>query len=229
LDHETQSAANEDGESEVDVPDKGKTVKAKGKKKCREKRGAVAPPRVWIRDPRPRQVDSNAINLDVLEQSFQPSQVIPDAQQCLTSANPWQATNNVEVESQNLSQDGNHFLLDLSMACRAFRADPSNCQNTISGFLQLLKRGGEQSGGKSGERSSERSSEQSRFTQAIRSHMSVDGLLDLADRCALTEQAGAVASFAYMINCIQLRCKVIESVNQLIVHKNHSDDNLIIY
>ncbi len=169
---------------------------ARGRKKCRT-RGANAPP-TWSHDPRPnirRGQDTNDDDLDLQEEVFQASldlmsQDSQNQRSVIISGQPFY---HPEPEIQVVSPPGHHFILSLAILCRKYLSDPTNGENKITQTLKLLTGGHDRS-------------------STLASVMSVNSLENLAERCAMSEENVAVSDFVFMVNAIQLRCKVIRSV-----------------
>jgi hypothetical protein len=166
---------------------------ARGRKKCRT-RGANAPP-PWSHDPRPsirRRQDTNDDDLDLQEEFFEPSLDLKSQNQrsISISGRPF---NHPEPEIQVVSPPGHHFILSLALLCRKYLDDPTDGENKITQTLKLLTGGHDRS-------------------STLASVMFVNSLENLAERCAMSEENVAVSDFVFMVNAIQLRCKVIRSV-----------------
>jgi hypothetical protein len=99
-----------------------------------------------------------------------------------------------EPENQVLHYPGYHFVLDLVLACRCFLSNPTNANNSVVKIFQFLN-------------SKDRYSAESQ-----RAVMAFDSLENLAARCSQAEENIAVTQFVFMLNAIQLRCKVIRFV-----------------
>ncbi|KAF8956392.1 hypothetical protein BDZ97DRAFT_1925585 [Flammula alnicola] len=160
-------------------------------------RGAAAPP-AWTYDPRP------VYNPDLQEEVFEPSRDVQDADEGQNDQHqqlghiPGGPSDHPEPENQVLSSPGYHFVLDLAMACRTFIFDPANDMNPIAQIFKALKTGHNDSG------------DGSRHSRLV-SIMSVDSLENIASRCFMAEENVAVTDFVFMVNAIQLRCKVIST------------------
>ena len=168
----------------------GKEISAKAKKKCRT-RGAAAPA-AWIVDPRPSTAEGCINDEDLQEEEFCPSQRIPEGH----------ANMQPEPETQVLSFPSYHFVLDLVFACWCPLSDTSNEGDPIMRIFQFLEGGIANAGNGRGR---------------IGTIMAVDSLDNLAARCALAEENMAITDFVFMINAIQLRCKVIRFVLLLLI------------
>ena len=157
-------------------------------------RGAIAPP-AWTHDPR------MVRDSDLQEETFEPSQVIQErSDNQLQQPGPIPGPSpHPEPENQVLSSPGYHFVLDLAVACRKFLDNPENSQHPVYQIFDILKNGDNPSGG---------GASQSRLL----SIMTVDTLENIADRCIMAEENMAVTNFVFMVNAIQLRCKVIRLV-----------------
>lgn len=110
-----------------------------------------------------------------------------------------------EPENQALSSPGYHFVLDLATACRTYIFEPENSVNPITQIFNILRNGTS-------------SSEDVRAQSRLLSIMSVDTLENIADRCIMAEENVAVTDFVFMVNAIQLRCKVIRLVVSILFH-----------
>ena len=103
------------------------------------------------------------------------------------ASSPWPTP----PENQVLHYPGYHFVLDLVLACRSFIANPSNENNAVLKIFQFLN-----------------STDQG-FTESQRAVMAFDSLENLAARCSQAEENITVTHFIFMLNAIQLCCKVI--------------------
>ena len=85
--------------------------------------------------------------------------------------------------------------------CRKFLLDAPGEENPIAQIFDLLKSAGtlELDGNNAADRL-----------------MVVDSLENIANRCSMAEQNSTVMDFVFMINTIQLRCKVIRLFSQII-------------
>jgi hypothetical protein len=185
-------SVNEQGETTTSHRDRGRgrgTSTGRGPIANQPKdsnRGAAAPP-AWIFDPRP------ALDEDLCEEDFHRSRNVDElgAQQIVI---PYMRP---EPENQVLSSPGYHFVLDLALVCRKFLLDAPEEENPIAQIFELLKTTG--------------TLELDRNNAAARlgSVMAVDSLENIANRCSMAEQNSTVMDFVFMINAIQLRCKVI--------------------
>ena len=159
----------------------------KKKKKCAS-RGAAAPS-PWIVDPRPCAEEGSVNDNDLREEEFFPSpqlerEVNEEGQEIGCFSLP-------EPKNQVLHYPGYHFVLDLVLACRSFIANPSNENNAVLKIFQFLN------------------STDHGFTESQQAVMAFDSLENLAARCSQAEENIGVTHFIFMLNAIQLRCKVI--------------------
>lgn len=165
------------------------------KRKCRS-RGAAAPP-PWIVDPRrPCAEEGNIDDVDLGEEEFFPSRQIEANEEGQHQAigcvfPPALLTQPPEPENQVLHYPGHHFVLDLVLACRCFL---SNENDSIMKIFQFLNE------------TNQYSAESQKIVMAF------DSLENLAARCSQAEENIAVTHFVFMLNAIQLRCKVIRFV-----------------
>jgi hypothetical protein len=186
-------SVNEQGETTTSHRDRGRghgTSTGRGPIANQPKdsnRGATAPP-AWIFDPR-RALDEDLCEEDFHHQSRNIDEL--GAQQIVI---PYIRP---EPENQLLSSPGYHFVLDLALVCRKFSFDAPGEENPIAQIFELLKTAG--------------TLELDRNDAAarLRSDMAVDSLENIANRCSMAEQNSTVMDFVFMINTIQLRCKVI--------------------
>ena len=156
--------------------------------------GGAAPP-VWTYDPRP------ALDTDLGEEDFHRAQnVQTDSETQQTDDVPRGSYIRPEPENQVLSSPGYHFVLDLAMACRKYHLNGPGEENPISQIFELLKT------------ASTVESARIKAASQIGSIIAVDSLENIAKRCAMAEQNSTVMDFVFMINAIQLRCKVIRFV-----------------
>lgn len=173
--------------------------RGRSKRKCRT-RGAAAPP-PWIVDPRPHAEEENINDEDLREEEFFPSRQIEAYGQEIGCFSPPELLNqSPEPETQVLLYPGYHFVLDLVLACRCFLADPLNENNDILKIFQYLK-------------STDAINSANHYSEdPQRAVMAFDSLENLAARCSQAEENIAVTCFIFMLNAIQLRCKVIKFV-----------------
>jgi len=173
---------------------RGRGRGTRGRKKCRS-RGAKPPP-AWSHDPFPGirgGQDASNDDSDLREEDFQPSSHLAEDDQNSQSQHAVSIPGGPLPEIQVISAPGHHFILSLAVLCRTFLSDHTDGENTITQTLKHL----------SG--THDRSS-------TLRSVMSVNSLENLAERCAMSEENVAVSDFMFMVNAIQLRCKVIRLV-----------------
>jgi len=147
-------------------------------------RGAAAPP-TWIHDPRP------ALDKDLWEEDFRSTQE-------LEVGIPYMRP---EAENQNLASPGYHFILDLALACRKFLCYPPGEENPISQIFELVKT------------NCTLGLDRNHAAANLGSIMAVDTLETITRCCSMAEQNSTVMDFVFMINAIQLRCKVIRSLS----------------
>ena len=167
---------------------------ARGRKKCRS-RGAKPPP-AWSHDPFPSirgGQDTSNDDLDLREEDFQPSSHLVEENQNSQSQHSVSIPGGPLPEIQVVSAPGHHFILSLALLCRTFLSDPTDGENTITQTLKHL----------SGTHD---------WSLTLRSVMFVNSLENLAEQCAMSEENVAVSDFVFMVNAIQLRCKVIRLV-----------------
>jgi hypothetical protein len=180
---------------------RGGTGRGRGRRqrKCRT-RGAAAPS-PWIVDPRPHAEEGNVNDEDLREEEFFPSQQIEVNGQEIGCFSPPELLNRPpEPENQVLLYPGYHFVLDLVLACRCFLANPLNENNAILKIFQYLK-------------STDATNPTNCYSaESQRAVMAFDSLENLAARCSQAEENIAVTHFIFMLNAIQLRCKVIRFV-----------------
>ena len=151
-------------------------------------RGAVAPP-AWTHDPRP------ALDKDLWEEVFHGSQNLPE----LEVQQPGIPYVRPEPEKQILSSPGYYFVVDLALACRKFLRNVPGEENPISQIFEFVKTPGALQ------------LDRNNSSARIGSVMAIDSLENIATRCVMTEKNSTVMDFVFMINAIQLRCKVIRS------------------
>lgn len=188
--------ANKSGRT-GDVRERRRGRRRKGK--C-PTRGAAAPA-PWIVDPRPRAEEGNINDEDMREEDFFPSRQIEVNEESLHLAIgytslPKLLTQPPEPENQVLHYPGYHFVLDLVLACRCFL---SNENDPIAKIFQFLSS----------------TNQYSAESESGRTVMAVDSLENLAARCSQAEENIAVTHFVFMLNAIQLRCKVIRFVSPI--------------
>lgn len=156
-------------------------------------RGAIAPS-AWVHDPRV------VHNSDLQEEIFEPSQIIQGhVDNQLQQPGPIPGSSaRPEPEIPAISCPGYHFVLDLAVACRKVIDNQGNSQDPMHEIFEILQQQDQPSkdAGKS----------------RLLSIMTVDTLENIADRCIMAEENEAVTNFVFMVNAIQLRCKVIRSV-----------------
>jgi hypothetical protein len=168
------------------------------KKKC-PTRGAAAPA-PWIVDPRARAGEGNIDDEDLIEEEFFPSQQlgVGEEGQPQSIGRISLLTIPPEPENQILHYPGYHFVLDLVLACRCFLSNPSN-EDSITNMFRFINS----------------TNPSSAETQRTRTVMAFDSLENLAARCSQAEENIGVTYFVFMVNAIQLRCKVIRSVSPI--------------
>lgn len=179
---------------------KGGRARQQKKKKCTT-HGAAAPA-AWIVDPRRRVEEGTIMDRDLREEEFIPSRPLEeDEYQAIghisqsTLSQPGLLTLPPEPENQVLHYPGYHFVLDLVLACRSFL---SNQDDTLMQIFEFLRS------------TNTYSTDSRRTTEAV---MAFDSLENLAARCGRAEENIAVTHFVFMVNAIQLRCKVIRFVS----------------
>lgn len=161
-------------------------------------RGAAAPA-VWTYDPRP------ALDADLAEEEFHQAQAqAQNVQEDTRTQEADSVSRGLSIhparEKQLISAPGYHFILDLAMACRKYHVNGPGEENPISQIFNLLKT------------ASTLESDRIKAALQVGSIMAVDSLEHIANRCARAEQNSTVMDFVFMINAIQLRCKVIRFV-----------------
>ena len=139
----------------------------------------AAAPPAWTYDPRP------ALDKDLSEEEFYGSKELPKTN--IPYVRP-------EPEIQVLSSPGYHFVVDLALACRKFLRDAPGEENPIHQIFELVKTSG---------------TLESDTSARLGSVMVVDSLENIAARCRMADVNSKVMDFVFMINAIQLRCKVI--------------------
>jgi len=92
-------------------------------------------------------------------------------------------------EQQSLPNRAHHFMLAISMVCENV-VENSEDSSYVSEVFQSLSEGTD-------------------LSSTVPSVMATDSLENLAMRCILAEDTAACLDFVYMLNCIQLRCKII--------------------
>lgn len=111
---------------------------------------------------------------------------------------PSSPENSSEPESPALSLEAHHFVLELSLACHRFLNDSpqDDPDNPLKQVVRLLE-----------------ANNSSRLAEAAAARLefafSQDSLESLAMRCSIAEENIMLNSFSFMLNTIQLRCKVI--------------------
>ena len=102
-----------------------------------------------------------------------------------------------QPENQVLHYPGYHFVLDLVLACQHILSNSENEINSIMNIFQFLK-------------STNATNDCS--AESLRTVMPVDSLKNLAARCSQAEENIGVTHFVFVLNAIQLRCKVIRYI-----------------
>lgn len=142
--------------------------------------------------PQPSQYasDQEGPGDEPLENGFQPAHLHPD----------------VPPEVPSLPPRASHFILALALAGRRIQEGEKSDTSVavFQVFSSLLGQGAEESGILN-------------LTSEVESN-EMEVLQNLAVKCVLAEAATTFLDFVYMVNCIQLRCKVIRyGVNQFSV------------
>lgn len=172
----------------------GRRGRGKGKRKCLS-RGAAAPA-PWIVDPHPRTEEGNIKDNDLGEEEFFPSPDIAVNEEGQHQPFGYISPEN-QPENQVLHYPGYHFVLDLVLACRHILSNSENEIDSIMNIFQFLK-------------STNATNDCS--AESLRTVMAVDSLKNLAARCSQAEENIGVTHFVFMLNAIQLRCKVIRFI-----------------
>lgn len=107
-----------------------------------------------------------------------------------------------EPENQVLHYPGYYFVLNIVLACRSFLSNQDDTVTKIFQFLSSTKA---------------YSADSRKATQTV---MAVDNLENLAARCAQADKNIAATHFIFMVNAIQLHCKVIRFVSSSLLQYN---------
>jgi hypothetical protein len=125
--------------------------------------------------------DEDAPGEELPEEGFQPAQLL----------------SRPGLETPSIPERASHFVLALALACRNIIEDKQSDSAAVSQLFMLLKR----RGGKE--------IDQSELREGMTWTDDMVILEDLAKKCILAEETAMSLDFVYMVNCIQLRCKVI--------------------
>ena len=122
------------------------------------------------------------------ESHYQSDEEVHAEEPCEQLFSPGRMTASAAPEIQRLPERASHFVLALVLACRDVVANensPASC--SVFQLLQSLK-----------------------GLASRQPQPSEDSLEDLALRCIRAEELVSSLDFVYMVNCIQLRCKLVK-------------------